>query len=199
MAETEPITQWIDGLREGDEESVRRIWDSFFHRMIAIARHRMRTARRTACDEEDIVVSAFKSFCAGVQRGKFPRLQDRDDLWRLLLVITARKVADQIQFQQRDKRDVRSELSSNELTHSSLHGQHEWFVSREPSPEFAAECSDQLRALLEQLQLEDLKRIALLKMEGYTNQDIARELDRSLATIERKLKTIREIWSQSCR
>ncbi|MEZ6104890.1 MAG: ECF-type sigma factor [Pirellulaceae bacterium] len=191
------ITQWIDGMRSGDDEAVRHIWDSFFHRLVALARQRMKSANRSTYDEEDIVVSAFKSFCAGVRDGKFPRLRDRDDLWRLLLVITARKVADRITFQQREKRDTRMQVYATELQAVGSDVSSEPFLAREPSPEFAAECADQFRCLLDQLRHEDLRQIALLKMEGYTNQEIAARLDRGVATIERKLRTIRDIWSQA--
>ena len=49
-------------------------------------------------------MSAFNSFCAGAARGKFPQLADRDDLWRLLVVITARKAMAQANREGRQKR-----------------------------------------------------------------------------------------------
>ena len=196
MSDDEPITRWIDGLRQGEDEAARRIWEKFVERLLAVARQRLRRVNRTTYDEEDAVLSAFQSFCAGVRRGRFPQLRDRDDLWRLLFVITSRKVADQHAFQRRDKRDARREESSDPFDTRATAAREELFVSDEPSPAFASECEDQLRHLLEQLQHDDLKRIALLKMEGFTNQEIASQLSRGLATVERKLRTIREIWSQ---
>ena len=195
MSDDEPITRWIDGLRQGEDDAARHIWEKFVDRLLSVARQRLRSASRTAYDEEDAVLSAFQSFCAGVRRGRFPQLRDRDDLWRLLFVITARKVADQHAFQRRDKRDSRREEASDPFDTRSAAVREELFVSDEPSPAFASECEDQLRHLLEQLRHDDLKRIALLKMEGFTNQEIAAQLDRGSATIERKLRTIREIWS----
>ena len=112
-------------------------------------------------------------------------------------MITARKVADRITFQQREKRDTRMQVYATELQAVGSDVSSEPFLAREPSPEFAAECADQFRCLLDQLRHEDLRQIALLKMEGYTNQEIAARLDRGVATIERKLRTIRDIWSQA--
>jgi ECF sigma factor len=54
--------------------------------------------------DEDAALSAFDSFCASVAAGRFPQLADRDDLWRLLVVITRRKVLDQAQRRMRQKR-----------------------------------------------------------------------------------------------
>ena len=37
---------------------------------------------------EDVVVDAFDSLCRGVQAGRFPNLDDRDDLWQVLMLLT---------------------------------------------------------------------------------------------------------------
>lgn len=194
--EDESITAWITQLQQGDEEAARRLWDRFFHRLLDVANRRLKHMRSSDYDEEDIALSALKSFCLGVRQGRFPHLNDRDDLWRLLFVITCRKVADRYAFQRRAKRDtareaIRNSANSVDETHTT------WFVSGEPNPAMAAECQEQLSLLLDSLQHDDLKRIAIWKMEGYTNEDIAGMMSRSLATVERKLRTIRDIWSQS--
>jgi hypothetical protein len=44
-------------------------------------------------DQEDVALSAFDSFCRNAEEGRFPHLDDRDNLWRLLVVITARKAS----------------------------------------------------------------------------------------------------------
>jgi DNA-directed RNA polymerase specialized sigma24 family protein len=195
----ESITRWIDGLRNGDDAAVSKIWEAFFQRLTNIARQRLRAANRSISDEEDIVLSAFKSFFAGIRKGRFPQLNDREDLWRLLFVITSRKVADQFAFQLREKRDARREVTRQEFDSNDSDCYDEMFISNEPSPEFTAECADQLQSLLGRLEHDDLKRIAILKMEGFTNQEIAAQTNRGLTTIERKLRTIREIWSQTFR
>lgn len=192
----ETIAEWIERLRQGDEEAARQLWERFFDRLLDVAARKIKHTRSADYDEEDIVLSALKSFCFGVRKGRFPQLRDRDDLWRLLFVITSRKIADRYAFQRRAKRDQNREAvlqpdSSSSKTLST------WFVSGEPNPAVAAECEEQLSALLQSLQNEDLKRVALWKMEGYTNEEIAALLSRSLATVERKLRTIRDIWSQS--
>ncbi len=193
----ESITRWIDGLKNGDDAAVSKIWEAFFQRLTKIARQRLQAANRSVSDEEDIVLSAFKSFFTGIRKGRFPQLHDREDLWRLLFVITSRKVADQFAFQRREKRDARREVARPEFDADDSDHYDDLFISNEPSPEFTAECEDQLQSLLARLEHDDLQRIAILKMEGFTNQEIATQTDRGLTTIERKLRTIREIWSQS--
>ena len=65
----------------------------------------------------------------------------------------------------------------------------------ELTPEFAAEVSEEFRRLLESLPDNDLQEIAIRKMDGYTNTEIAQQLGCSQRTIERRLQLIRRTWS----
>ena len=69
-------------------------------------------------------------------------------------------------------------------------------VGREPTPEFAAMMADECRHLLAVLGDETLRRIALLRMEGYSDGEIAARLDCSERTVGRKLNRIRDIWTR---
>ena len=60
--------------------------------------------RDAGSDEEDAALSAFDSLCAGLAKGQYPQLADREDLWRLLVVITTRKVRAQARRGLRQKR-----------------------------------------------------------------------------------------------
>jgi len=90
------ITEWIAGMKAGDLAAAQPLWERFFARMVILARGRLRTSGRrgrdAASDEEVAALSAFDSLCVGLVRGQFPQLTDRDDLWRLLVVITSRLI-----------------------------------------------------------------------------------------------------------
>ena len=91
------VTQWLGDLKRGEQEAAQPVWARYFDRLVVLAHARLR-AMHTAtadADEEDAALSAFDSFCAGMEQGRFPQLSDRDDLWRLLVTITGRKVLDQ--------------------------------------------------------------------------------------------------------
>src|SRR5438552_14213398 len=90
------VTRWVTALKGGDAAAAQPLWERYYRRLVGLAREKLRTARRRAADEEDVVQSAFHSFFRGVARGRFPQLGDRDNLWRLLVVITARKALDQL-------------------------------------------------------------------------------------------------------
>jgi DNA-directed RNA polymerase specialized sigma24 family protein len=42
----------------------------------------------------------------------------------------------------------------------------------------------------------DMQRIVALKLDGCTNEQIAQRLNRSVATIERRLRLLRDEWTQ---
>src|SRR5262245_17705635 len=89
------VTIWIDALRAGDEAAAQQLWRRYYELLVRLARSKLRLKARAAADEEDVAVSAFENFYAGMGRGRFPDLADREDLWRLLVTITARKVSNQ--------------------------------------------------------------------------------------------------------
>jgi DNA-directed RNA polymerase specialized sigma24 family protein len=159
--------------------------------MVRLARNKLQGAPRRASDEEDVALSAFHSFCQGAERGRFPSLEDRDDLWQLLVMITARKAIDLKQYERRKKRggDGRRD-SPVELTAI------EELLSREPTPEFAALIAEQYQNLLNQLPDPALRSIAVWKMEGYSTEQIAGRLQCVPRTVERKLRLIRTCWVQ---
>src|ERR1700751_1878035 len=93
------VTLWLDGLRKGGSVAARKLWEGYFHRLVELARKRLGALPRAAADEEDVALSAFDSFCQGAAQGRFPRLNDRDDLWQVLFLLTQRKAIDLIQHQ----------------------------------------------------------------------------------------------------
>jgi DNA-directed RNA polymerase specialized sigma24 family protein len=197
MSEDGSITRWLDSLRGGNREAAQALWRRFANRLIGLARARLRAEPRRAADEEDAVLSAFDSFCRGAEQGRFPKVQDRGDLWNLLVAITIRKVSDQVQHESRQKRGGGAVLGEADLAQGSDAGRAlENIISSEPTPQLAAELAEQCHRLLELLQDDDLRSIALLKMEGYTNDEIADRLDCVRSTVQRKLNLIRSRWEQ---
>jgi DNA-directed RNA polymerase specialized sigma24 family protein len=104
MSSDGSITHWLGRLQAGDPAAAQPLWERYFHRLIGLARHRLRNARRLVADEEDVALSAFDSFCRHAERGRFPGLLDRESLWRLLVVVTARKAANLVRDEGRQKR-----------------------------------------------------------------------------------------------
>ena len=191
------VTHWLGALEGGDAAAAQRLWERYFDRLVRLARAKLGAMPRGAADEEDVALSAFHSFCQGAARGRFPRLDDRDNLWRLLVTITARKALDQVRRQARQKRGGGRVLvgSAQAGGEDDTDGAGlEQVVGQEPTPQFAAMVADECRRLLAALDDETLRQVALLRMEGYSDQEIAARVDCSLRTVSRKLALIRKAW-----
>jgi DNA-directed RNA polymerase specialized sigma24 family protein len=189
------VTRWIGPLKAGEVEAARALWDRYFDGLVRLARTRLRDAPLAAADEEDVALSAIHCLCRGAAAGRFPQLADRGSLWRLLATIAAQKAVD---LQRRETREKRGggktrgevELAAGDIE-ASLVAQ---VVGREPSPEFAAQLDEEYRRQLDRLEDHGLRQIAIWKMEGYENDEIARRLGCGVRTVERKLGVIRAIW-----
>jgi DNA-directed RNA polymerase specialized sigma24 family protein len=194
------ITRCVSDLKAGDHAAAQVLWERYFDHLVRLARRRLAIANRGGADEdgEDAALSAFDSFCAGLAGGRFPRLEDRDDLWRLLVVITARKASAQVDRRRALKR------GGNSFRIDQAHGRRDdsgdshdpliRIVAREPSPEFAAMVADETAHLLDRLGDDALRQIALWRMEGYTSDEIADRLGCARRTVARRLDLIRQIW-----
>jgi DNA-directed RNA polymerase specialized sigma24 family protein len=198
MDATASVTCWLEQLKAGEQAAAQPLWERYFARLVEQAERRLRGAARAVADGEDVALSAFTSFCRAAQAGRYPRLADRGDLWRLLVVITERKALTQVRDQRRLKRGGGKVLDEAALAGPSgdapgLTG----VAGGEPTPAFAALVAEQFALLLERLGDDRLRELALAKMEGYTNEEIGARFDMALRTVERKLGLIRRLWEEA--
>lgn len=194
------ITHWLWEPKEGDQPAAQQeLWNRYFGRLVALARTKLlRGMPRRAEDEEDVALSALDSFFRGARGGRFPDLRDRTQLWPLLVKITVRKALNQLKRQRAQKRGGKVRQASTQ-DHSGLDDDKEdieQIVGQEPTPELAAQVAEQCNRLLDTLDNESLRSVACMKLQGYTNSEIAQELDVTARTVGRKLHRIRRQWSE---
>jgi DNA-directed RNA polymerase specialized sigma24 family protein len=186
------VTVWITSLKAGDGEAAREPWQRYLTGLVWLARERLRAAPRAVADEEDAALSAFDGFCLGAARGRYPRLDDRDDLWRLLVVITERKAIDQAQRERRQKRGGGKLVWMSDSPGAAPGAAG--LACPEPPLEFAALAADECRRLLGRLRDDSLRQVAQLRMEEYTNEEVVDRLGRSPRSVARKLELIQRTW-----
>src|SRR5262249_38023612 len=182
VSSTESVTRWINEIKEGDRAAVQKLLQRYFHRLIGLARKTLKAKPGLAAYAEDVALSAFKSLCLGVEAGRFPQLFDRDDLWRLLVIITTRRAVDYM-------RRINPEAAHEEPDFEQI-------LSAEPSPDLVVELAEEYQRLLDSLPEADLQSIALWKFEGHTDAEIATRLGCVRRTVERKLNRIRGLWKE---
>lgn len=194
------ITQWIADLQVGQttltDQAEHELWDRYFRRLVALARMKLGDAPRGAEDEEDVAVSALRSFYSGVAAGRFPQLEDRHNLWALLAKITACKAINQRNRQLAQKRGGGRVLSEAQIAQPSSMNERQLaeFVEDGLTPDFIAAINEQCQLLMDRLPDDTLRLVAHRKLEGYTNEEIAQELGVVQRTVERKLSLIRNTW-----
>jgi len=186
------VTLLLARLRDGSPETcadaTARLWARYFGSLVELARTRLPGAARRAADEEDVALSALDSLFRGEAAGRFPRLDNREALWRVLATITLRKVHDAIAHEGRQKRGAgRTPASAVGL---------DAVLAHEPSPDMAAQLADLIGHLLERLGDDRLRRLALLKIEGHTEEEMAAKLGVSPRTVRRKLDLVRRLWER---
>jgi DNA-directed RNA polymerase specialized sigma24 family protein len=189
------VTQWISALKLGDQSAAQGLWEAYFRRLVGLAHARLRDAPRRIADEEDVALSAFQSFWRGAQAGRFPRLDDRNDLWQILVMITVRKAIDLRNYEGRQSRGRGRIQSLTELTQEGL----EAIGGDQPTPELAAQFAEEYQRLMGQLGDSTLQSVATWKLEGYTDDEIAVRLGCVTRTVERKLARIRRMWAKEMR
>lgn len=193
MSEGGSVSRWLGQLQEGDAAAVGPLWERYFRRLVGLARVKLQSVPRRAADEEDVALSAFHSFCRLAEQGRFPDVLDRDGLWRLLVTLTVRKASHLRRDEGRLKRG--GNLSPVEDAPGSP-AALEQILSREPTPELAAEMMEECQRLLTSLGDPELEQIALARMEGRTVEEIAAKLGYAPRSIKRKLQLIRSIWEK---
>jgi DNA-directed RNA polymerase specialized sigma24 family protein len=199
MEQTGSVTRQIQLLCSGDpaerELAARLIWQRYFQDLLELARNHLSRRIRRREDEEDVVLSMYKSFCLRQQRGEFD-LAGRDALWSLLVTITLRKARNAAKKQMRDKRNMAREQTvvgceDDESEFWAL----DQMEAAGPSPGEAALLNEALERRLEVLADPELRQIALWRLEGYSNREIADRIDRTERSVERRMERIRSKWT----
>jgi DNA-directed RNA polymerase specialized sigma24 family protein len=201
MSSSESVTHWIHRLKDGERDAVQKLWEGYFHRLVRMARPWLRRAPTQVVEAEDVALSAFDSFCRRAEQGQFPKLFDRGDLWQLLVVIAFRKTCNLVLHEARRRPRNGRVYHASALTEGADDGGAVFtrLIGREPDPALAVQTAEEYRRLLALLPEEQLRTIAVWKLEGFTNEEIAAKIGRSVVTVERKLARIRGAWEKEIR
>ena len=198
MSSLSPVRIWVSQLKDGDPQAAQQLWNTYFIRMVKAARAKLHGAPSRMADEEDVALSAFKSFCRGTRDGRFPQLHEHEDPWPLLLALTTHKAIDLVRYERRVKRGgpgMQSSSSVRLAPHPEGDASFSTLIGKEPDPQVALQIAEDCQRLLDGISDAILRAIALWKMEGFTTEEIAAKLGCTTRTVERKLQIIRRLWN----
>jgi RNA polymerase sigma factor (sigma-70 family) len=191
----EQIHRFRSGSPDSRNEAARRLWERYLPRLLTLARRHLDRRIRVLHGEEDVVQSMGRSFFRRLRRGDFD-LAGRDDLWALLVTITLNKARNAADRHFAAIRDVRRErhLPLSDASRSDALPEVFALEADEATPAEAAALNEALERRLQDLPEPDLRQVALMRLEGYTNREIAQALRCGERSVERKLNLIRRRW-----
>lgn len=191
-AATGSITQVFRQIQIGDEAAARALWERFLPRLLGLARRTLAGRPQRAADAEDVVQSAFASFFEQVRRGYFAHPLDRDDLWNLLATFTQRKSLKQSRRELAAKRGGGRVIGEGDL--GDRHGECltlDGIAGQAHCTDLDLTCEEMLQKLG-----DEERAIAILRLLGHRNREIAENLGCTERKIERKLNLIRMTWEE---
>lgn len=183
------ITRCMRELEESDrprrDDAARELWEYFFADLTCYARRRLRAlhAPTGPADEEDAAERAFTKVCRAIEAGRL-KLEHRVDLYRVLRSATGREVLNLLHHAKRSAGTTSDEFILSQIPATAL------------PPELLLLALDACQRLLRLLDGDTLRRVALWKLAGHSNEAIREKLGCSLATVERALARIRDTWKR---
>lgn len=178
----------IAGLRDGNADAAQRFCDRFGPALLRLADRRLPEGLRRRVGPEDVVQSACRTFLRRAKGGEF-RLPDSESLWQLLCAITLTKVREQARYHLRQKRDVAQEVGGLGARPDDSMAASTEPAGAAPDPADAAAFADQFEHLMGSLDPEE-RQVVDLKLQEYTNDQVAEALGCSSRTVTRLLKRV---------
>lgn len=182
------VARW----QAGDQEAASELFYRYADQLISLARGRMSAQLGRRVDAEDVVQSVYRSFFQTARAGRF-QIERGGDLWRLLVVLTIRKLHGQIRRNRAGKRALDRECSLG--NDGTLDGISPEFLTHAPAPLEALSLAEEMQHVM--AQLEPLQRKMLeLRLQGHNLEEIAAVTERSERTVTRALREVKDLLEQ---
>lgn len=198
------VSDWLDSVQDGSSSAAQKIWSRYVELLVREANQLLNSLPRGMVDGEDVAQEAFAGFFRGIEEGRFPRLDDRHDLWQILIVLASRRAADYQRRALAEKRGagkVRGD-SGIRAVHRDGGTCGDVFDSLEAlplTPESAEELINLIMHSFPELAEHNLQHIAMDRAANYTDAEIAQRHGISVRGVERKLHLIRNILAQAAK
>lgn len=186
------VTHWLRELKAGDRDAVNSICHRYYERVVQFADRKMKINPDRAVEAEDIAQITIHQLCVNLSTGRYPDLDNREQLWDLLVVFTLNRIRKHFR-------------ACNTLKRSAPHGSVLEFKRTQAlkdlqSPEAPAIMADMVRCWMDRLDHEDptgeLKQVAIWSMENISGSEIARILKKRKSFVLQQIRLIRLLWEE---
>jgi DNA-directed RNA polymerase specialized sigma24 family protein len=186
------VSNWLKEIKSGDVDAVEAIWKRYYQRVVAFAIQRMKINPDCAVDGEDIAQLTMHRFCLNASSGQYPNLDDRQQLWDLLVVCTLNRIRKHLRDCNRIKRSGLNRVVFKFKRSEALEDLQ--------APEGPTIMADMVQSWLDRLDREDptgqLKQIAIWSMEDISGSEIARIIKKRKSLVLQQIRLIRILWEE---
>jgi RNA polymerase sigma factor (sigma-70 family) len=185
---------------------IERLAKRYSNRIVGLARSLIhRYGLQARIDPEDVANAMLYELHQAASKGNLPEHQPGDGLWRFTRLMVVRKIMEERKRHRSLKRggsgrDQTATGSGDEPLVcrglARIERELDTLPCRRPSPEQLVAGAMELERMIQALDEPSLRRIALLRFEGHTVEEIANRTKRDPSTIKRKLQQIRTIWNE---
>jgi DNA-directed RNA polymerase specialized sigma24 family protein len=198
--DSKSVSEWLDDMKNGDDRAAAHLWDRYYHRLVGLARKRLRDFPRRASDEEDAALSAFNDFSRAVREDpRYADLQGRDNLWSVLVRFTINKVKAHCDRELAEKRGGGRVQGEEALAGPADSSSAQVGLDRQQSnaadPALTAELDEKWNHFFARLNEREAE-VAVLGLESHGTEDIARMIGLAPATVRRVLVVVRQTLAE---
>ncbi len=193
-SDSQQIANYFAKLEADEPDAVEPLCTLYYEKLAAIARRRFGSFPLRVIDEYAIANDVLQAFHARARRGEFATIREPSGLLLVLSQLTRDRVVDAIRRQTAQKRGG-GRIRGNSIfspTDGQRSGDFDRFRGEQETPSTKEIATEQIQQLLDKLSDSDLRTILVLRYEGLTNEEIAEQMQLSIATVERKRRRIRE-------
>ena len=186
------VTKAIDGLLTERETASELLWDFYFERLCRFATTKIAKRQRRLIDNEAVAASAMYALLDGIENERFGLIDNRDELWRILVIVATRKAYDARRHHLCAKRGAGLVRGDSVFSTKGLKA----IIADQrgdSDPSGCSEVESVLEELNKQLPDDNYRQITTLRLAGHNNREIARKLNCSTRTIIRKMTLIQSI------
>jgi hypothetical protein len=205
----QPVADWLWSLKAYSRScsysqcAARAAYQDFLDRLIGLARARLACYGRSTPGERSETYDGSRRLLEGIRMDRLVSVDDEQDLWLILMV-----QADRAMVERARQRDASHDETGGGAGQYHLHWQADAtgskIVGPEPTLTFAAQILEEIESSLNrldeasqptgQVDAGHLKTIAVMRLQRYTNREIAHALGCVERTVDRRIAIVKRIW-----